>query len=125
LPDNIVRSSDATIPLSWNSSTHADGYFVVVEAENTASGVAGYSEFFSSGVTAGSIPISAFHNAQGFKEGTYYVWVVAYHDNPIEYPGISFSLPAGFQNNISRVGVTGQGGAMYIPPKLVLTAQTN
>jgi hypothetical protein len=126
LPGNIVRSSDGAVQLEWNAAQFAEGYFIVVEPVASGNNAAGYAELISSqSATGGSIPASAFRSTQGFEEGDYDVWVVAYRQSPISYPGIPFDLPAGFSDNIDRVGVDGRGGSMYIPSRLTLTAVSN
>ncbi len=124
LPGNIVRSSDGTIHISWTASKYADGYFAALEPADPANQAVGFHDFLSTGTTSGSIPIEAFQSTEGFQTGTYYLWVVAYQGNPIDIPSLPFSVPVGFVDNISRVGVTGRAGSMYIPMKTVLTAQT-
>lgn len=125
LPGNVVRSSDGTVPISWTASKHADGYFAALEPADPANEAVGFHGFFSTGTTSGAIDIEAFQSSQGFQTGTYYLWVVAYQGNPIDIPSLPFSVPVGFVDNISRVGVTGRAGSMYIPVKMVLTAQTD
>ena len=124
LPGNIVRSNDGTVRLDWTGSRNAHGYFVVIEPAEVGNQAAGYNALVSSQVTSVSVPISAFHDNLGFRDGPYNVWVVAYHDNPVDSPALPFTLPDGFTPNIDRVGVTGQAGAIYVPQKLVLTAET-
>lgn len=122
LPDNIVRSTDGTVQLSWTGSRFADGYMVILEPDSPVSQADGYHQFYSGQATSASIPISAFSDTEGFAEGIYNAWVAAYVDNPIDAPVLPFMLPDGFVDNISRVGITGRGGGIYAPEKIVLTA---
>jgi hypothetical protein len=122
-PGNIVRSTDGTVPLNWTASRLANGYFVVVEPADTANHANGYVEFVGSQATSVSVPISAFHDLDGFREGVYHVWVVAYQRNPVSLPGLPFALPDGFSDNVNSPGVSGRYGSMYIPTKLILQAE--
>ena len=124
LPGNIVRSTDGAVQLDWTGSRKAHGYFVVIEPAEAGNEAVGYNALVSSQTTSVSVPVSAFHDNLGFREGNYNVWVVAYHDNPVDSPDLPFTLPDGFTANIERVGISGQAGAIYVPEKLVLTAET-
>ncbi len=124
LPDDIVRSSGGAVRLEWTGSRKAHGYFVVIEPADAGNQAAGYNALVSSQTTSVSVPISAFHDNLGFRDGLYNVWVAAYHDNPVDSPALPFTLPDGFTPNIDRVGVTGQAGAIYVAEKLVLTAES-
>ena len=122
LPGNLVRSTDGSVQLDWTASRKAEGYFVIVEPASSSSQANGYRALVSTLTTSVSVPITAFHDTQGFQVGDYNVWVVAYQDNPVDSPALPFTLPDGFTEDIERVGVTGQAGAIYVPEKLVLTA---
>lgn len=122
LPDNIVRASDASVPLEWTASARANGYFVIVMPADEGNTAAGYSALVSG--TSVSVPISAYQNNLGFSTGDYNVWVVAYRGSPVDSPDLPFAIPAGFANNITRVGVSGKAGALFVAARLVLSAQT-
>lgn len=131
LANDQVRSSQ-DVKLLWTHSTGEDGYFIVVKPSAAASGAVGYSrvlhplDYSSEGqYLMAMIPNTAFRTTQGnFTTGDYGVWVVAFHDSPIAYTGLPFTLPSEFVPNINRSGggITGQIGAMYIPTKTVITA---
>ena len=125
LPDNQVFSSTAVVNVRWNASDFEDasgGYFIVTEPGSSSNTAVGSFDLFSG--TQGSVPRDAFRDSQGnFKTGTYNVWVVSRVDQPIASPNIPFTVPSGiFSENVDRVGVTGQIGAIYISPRKVITA---
>lgn len=132
LPNNQVKSSTQQVKILWTHSDWADGYFVVVAPASSGNNAVGYTrvlhsnEYVSEGqYLMATIPNTAFRTTQGeFQTGEYNIWVVAFHDSPITYSGLPFSLPSEFTQNVNITGggITGQIGAMYIAQKTIVTA---
>lgn len=125
LPDNQVFSSTNVVNVVWTASDFenvAGGYFIVTEPSSALNDAVGSFSLVSG--THGTIPRDAFRDSQGnYKTGTYNVWVVSRIEQPIASPNIPFTIPdAFFTENIDRVGVTGQIGAIYISPRKTITA---
>ncbi|MGB5107689.1 MAG: hypothetical protein WBP29_09325 [Candidatus Zixiibacteriota bacterium] len=125
LPDNQVFSSTDVVSVHWNGSDFkgmTGGYFIVTEPTSSVSTAVGSFDLFAA--TQGSIPRDAFRDSQGnFQLGAYNVWVVSRIEQPINSPNIPFTIPSGvFSQNVERVGVTGQIGAIYISPRKTVTA---
>ncbi len=125
LPSNQVFSSTSVVNVRWNASDFEGmqgAYFIVTEPTSSSNTAVGSFDLFSG--NQGSIPPDAFRDSQGnFKTGTYNAWVVSRIGQPIASPNIPFTIKEGvFSQNISRVGVTGQYGAIYISPRRILTA---
>ena len=125
LPNNQVFSATTVVNVRWNASDFEGvqgSYFIVTEPTSAANTAVGGFELFSG--NQGSISRDAFRDSQGnFKTGTYNVWVVSRIEQPIASPNIPFTIPDGvFSENLERVGVTGQFGAIYISPRKTVTA---
>lgn len=125
LPNNQVFSSTNIVNVRWTASDFENvpgGYFIVTEPASSLNSAVGSFNLFSG--TQGTIPLDAFRDSQGnYKTGTYNVWVVSRIEQPIASPYIPFTIPDGvFIENIDRVGVTGQYGAIYISPRKTITA---
>lgn len=125
LPNGQVFSSTNVVNVRWTASDFenvAGGYFIVTEPSSSSNNAVGSFDLFSG--TQGTIPRDAFRDSQGnYKTGTYNVWVVSRIEQPIQSPNIPFTIPSGvFVENIDRVGVTGQFGAIYISPRKTITA---
>lgn len=125
LPNNQVFASTNVVNVRWNASDfegYSGGYFVVTEPASQASTAVGSFDLFDGQI--GSISRDAFRNSQGeFQTGTYNVYVVGRVEQPINAPGLPFTIPEGiFSQNINRVGVKGQIGALYIAPVKTVTA---
>ena len=126
-PANKILRGSQTVGLEWNGSRRAKGYFVIVKPTNYQSTAVGDSLLAPLSAAAASISNDAFRDTQGnLQPGTYNIWVVAYTDSPIAYPGLTFNIPDGLTDNLNnRVGIKGRIGAMFIAKKDVLTVETN
>ncbi len=117
--------SNTMVNLEWTSafSGSADaGYMLLAKQTSGSMTAVGYQETL--GGLEGTIPTDAFRNSAGdFQAGNYNLWVVARSQQPIYHNGLPIQFDDSvFSENIDRVGVTGQIGALYIPAPLQVTA---
>jgi len=124
LTNNQIFSS-TMVNLEWGTAFPAGsdgGYMLLAKQTSGSLSARGYQETLNG--SEGTIPTDAFRSANGdFQAGTYNLWVVARSQQPVYFSGLPISFDDSvFSENIDRVGVTGQIGALYIPPPLEVTA---
>ncbi|UCB52355.1 MAG: hypothetical protein JSV10_10300 [Candidatus Zixiibacteriota bacterium] len=101
------------VPVQWDASAQASGYFLSVAAPT---GALGQTVLDEGNDRAETISPDAFRDVQGeLVEGFYDVYVVAYDKSFVYYPGIVFQLPAGLPSG-NVTGANGTIGAGVVAP---------
>jgi hypothetical protein len=114
--DREVHSGDIPRVL-FTSSANASGYFVSVIKRNNTEGAEGHTDLIPwDNVGNYPIPATTFRRLETFVEGTYLIYLVAYHKSFVAYPPyMEFELPGGLpEDNIS--GANGTIGAGVVAP---------
>ncbi|KPK75465.1 MAG: hypothetical protein AMJ89_04480 [candidate division Zixibacteria bacterium SM23_73] len=100
LDGDTLNPGGLSVPVSWRTSLHASGYFLSVINPDTIPGVVGYTTLDDLNDRSETIPPEAFRTGlETLVEGRYEVYVIAYFESFLEYPGMSFELPQGLPAN--------------------------
>jgi hypothetical protein len=116
------------VSLEWTPAfpVGSEGGYIMLARQTSGSLTSvGYQETLNG--AEGTIPTSAFRSLNDeFQPGRYNLWVIARSDQPVSWSGLPVTFDDSvFSENIERVGVSGQFGALYIPPPLEVEAVTS
>ncbi len=100
LEGDTLNPGGLSVPVSWRTSLYASGYFLSVIKPDTIPGVVGYTTLDDLNDRSETIPPEAFRTGlETLVEGRYEVYVIAYYESFLKYPGIWFELPPGLPAN--------------------------
>jgi hypothetical protein len=99
LDGDTLNPGGLSVNVSWRPSVHASGYFLSVVKPDTIPGLVGYTTLDDLNDRSEKILPEAFKIGENLIEGRYEVYVIAYYESFLEYPGMSFELPEGLPTN--------------------------
>lgn len=116
LDDDTLNPGGLSVPVSWRPSVHASGYFLSIVKPDTTPGLVGYTTLDDLNDGRENIPPEAFRIGDNLIEGRYEVYVIAYYESFLEYPGMPFELAHGLPiDNLD--GANGTIGAGMVAEK--------
>jgi len=115
--DDKLNVGGHSIDISWTPSVHASGFFLSMVRPG---GLSGYTMRDENKDRTEKILPEAFRTSQDLvEEGFYEVYVIAYSESFLYYPGISFEMLPGLPTgNIN--GANGTIGAGVIAPSVTI-----
>lgn len=116
LPFDGLNPGGNDVTVDWRPSIHASGYILSLVTPDATPPVVGRTARISG--SDANIPDSAFKTSGGtLVKGTYELYVIAYYESFLEYPGMAFELPEGLPTDNINNDANGTIGAGVVAEK--------
>ncbi|HWR82833.1 MAG TPA: hypothetical protein VN285_05995 [Candidatus Deferrimicrobium sp.] len=121
LPATGEKRSIDVVTLDWSPSSVTDGYVMAAVKRTSAYSGAGFSQYVTSGATAGTYPNEAFSLPSGDPDtGMYDLYVYSYVGSPdsiLARVSLPVPMPSRLVDNIARKDVEGRFGTVVVTPR--------